>query len=68
MNKDESSSAFLLLMLAEYTSTQPCYYSPLLDPSPAGNYPEWNEGHAGGEGVDYEDQDEMGNLFNEWDE
>ena len=35
-----------------------------VDPSPAGSYPEWDEGLAGteaatgGEGADYEDQDE----------
>ena len=61
-------------MLAEYTSTQPCYYSPLLDPSPAGNYPEWDEGHAGteeaagGKGAYHEDQGEVDTLFSEWDE
>ena len=62
---------FLLLMLAEYTSAQSCYYSPLLDPSPAGNYPEWDEGHAGakeaaeGEGTYYEEQGEADPLFSE---
>ena len=65
---------FLLLMLAEYTSTQPCYYSPLLDPSPARNYPVWDEGHAGtekaagGEGAYYEEQDKMDTLFGAWNE
>ena len=61
-------------MLAEYTSTQSCYYSPLLDPSLAENYPEWDEGYAGtdettgGKGTDYEDQGEMGAIFDAWDE
>ena len=37
--------------------------SSFVDPSPAGNYPEWDEGlagtevAAGGEDADYEDQD-----------
>lgn len=59
-------------MLAEYSSTQPCYYYPLLDSSPTGNYPEWDEGHAGtaetawGEGANYEGQGEMGTLFDGW--
>ena len=54
-------------------------YSTLLvfsfvDPSPAGNYPEWDEGHtgteatAGGEGADYEDQGEMDAVFDSWGE
>ncbi len=62
-------------MLAEYINL----YSTLLvfsfvDPSPAGNYPEWDEGlagteaTAGGEGADYEDQGEMDSLFDAWDE
>ena len=61
-------------MLAEYTSTHSCYYSPLLDPSPVGNYPEWDEGHTGteeatgDEDVDYEDQSEIGSLFGVWDD
>ena len=61
-------------MIAEYTSTHSCYYLPLLDPSPAGNYPEWDEGYAsaeeaaGGEGTYYEDQGAVGTLFGEWDE
>ena len=53
-------------------------YSTLLvfsfvDPSPAGNYPEWDEGlagteaSAGGKGADYEDQGEMDVLFDVWD-
>ena len=54
-------------------------YSTLLvfsfvDPSPTGNYPEWDEGlagtqaTAGGEGADYEDQGEMEAVFDAWDE
>ena len=54
-------------------------YSTLLvfsfvDPSPAGNYPEWDEGHAGteattgGEGAGYEGQGEMDAIFDSWDE
>ena len=54
-------------------------YSTLLvfsfvDPSPTGNYPEWDEGLAGTEaaagveGADYEDQGEMDSLFDSWDE
>ena len=54
-------------------------YSTLLvfsfvDPSPAGNYPEWDNIHAGteaiarGEGTDYEDQGKMGAMFDAWDE
>ena len=45
-----------------------------VDPSPVRNYPEWDEGRAGtdeavgGEGVDYEDQGEMGAIFDVWDE
>lgn len=61
-------------MLAEYISTQHCYYSPLLYPSPTGNYPEWDEGHAGtdeavgDESTCYEEQGEMDSLYDEWDE
>ena len=61
-------------MLDEYTSIHSCYYSPLLDPSPAGNYPKWDEGYAGaeettgGEGAYYEDQGEVDTLFGEWEE
>lgn len=53
-------------------------YSTLLvfsfvDPSPAKNYPEWDEGHvgtettAGEEGTNYEDQGEMSAIFDAWD-
>ena len=60
-------------MLAEYTSTHPCYLSPCLDPNPAGSYPEWDKGFAGtrktagDEGVGYEDQGKVDTLFGEWD-
>nr|ADB85314.1 hypothetical protein [Phyllostachys edulis] len=43
-------------------------------PSPAGNYPEWDDGYAGtdasagGGGTDYEDQGEMGAIFDAWGE
>ena len=46
----------------------------LVDPSPAGSYPEWDEGRAGTEaaagveGADYEDQGEMEAVFDAWDE
>ena len=61
-------------MLAEYISTHSCFLSPCLDPSPAGSYPEWDEGHAGteaasgGEGADYENQGELDAIFDVWDE
>ena len=64
----------LLLMIAEYTSTQSCYYSPLLDPSPTREYPAWDDGYTGakeavgGEGAYYEEQCEVDALFGEWDE
>ena len=54
--------------------THPCYYFPLLDPSPAGSYPEWDEGPAGtdettgDEGTCYEEQGEMDSVYDEWDE
>ena len=65
----------LLLMLAEYINL----YSTLLvlsfvDPSPAGNYPAWDEGHAGtaetagGGEADHEDQGKRGTLFEDWGE
>ena len=60
-------------MLVEYTNTHSCYYFSLLDPSPAGNYPEWDEGHTGAkevtgdEGAYYEEQVEVDTLFGEWD-
>lgn len=44
------------------------------NPSPAENYPEWDERHAGTnatagvEGTDYEDQGEMGTIFDALDE
>ena len=62
----------LLLILAEYISTQPYYYSPLLDPSSAGNYPEWDEGHAGAdetagdEDPYYEEQGEVDTHKRKW--
>ena len=61
-------------MLAQYTSTHSYYLSPCLDPSPAGSYPEWDEGFAGteeaagDEGVGYAEQGEVDALFDSWDE
>ena len=54
-------------------------YSTLLvfsfvDPSPAGNYPEWGEGFAGadkaagGEDPYYEGQGEVDAIFDTWDD
>ena len=46
----------------------------LLDPSPTGDYSEWDEGYtdaeeaAGGEDAYYKDHDEVDPLFGEWDE
>ena len=61
-------------MLTEYFCTQPCQYSTLLDPSLVGNYPEWDEGHAGAdeaagdEDTCYEEQGEMDFVYDEWNE